>query len=198
MHRRLSIITVALVLALAAATACGPELSPEEEIADNRSHYSAEINGIAVQSTPMEPAVGETGEGEQAEGAGEAAPAEEAEGETAGAEASDPMEGEQAASPEVRQDVILDILVSKEGRGESLDHLTVDIEQVDENKNVKETWRAYLDVSDVHRGPGTQITHRLEDVDYEEGDGFFAEVRHPVPPEERTEYRELQEHGSDG
>ena len=195
MHRRFSIILASLVLVLAAATACGPELSPEEEIAEARSHYSAEINGMAVQSTPMEPAAG-AGMAQEGEGAEEgAAGAQEAAG---AAEDEGAEEMEMAAEPEVRQDVILDILVSKEGRGEPLDRLTVDIEQVDESQQVKETWKAYLDVSDVHRGPGTQITHRLENVDYQEGDGFFAEVRHPVPAEERGAYREFREQGSDG
>ncbi len=41
----------------------------------------------------------------------------------------------------------------------------------------------------------TQYTHVLEDVPYEEGDGFFAEIRHPVPAEERHLYREFSTAG---
>ena len=54
-----------------------------------------------------------------------------------------------------------------------------------------ETWRLSFDTSTVKKANVTQYTHVLEDVLYEEGDGFFAEVRHPVPVEERSEYREF-------
>jgi len=37
----------------------------------------------------------------------------------------------------------------------------------------------------------TQFTHILEDVSYEEGDGFFAEVRQGIPEEEWSEYKEF-------
>ena len=186
MHRRISITLTSIVLLLVAVVACGPELSPEEQVAELRSQYTAEINGMAIQTTPEEAAAGEEAEGEEA-AEGEAAPDEAAEGE--GEEAGP----EGVEEVEAQQDVILDILVTKEGRGESLSLLTVDVEQVDAEENVKQTWKVYLDVSEVLRGPGTQITHRLE-----EGDGFFAQVRHPVPPEERSDYREFQEHGSEG
>lgn len=44
----------------------------------------------------------------------------------------------------------------------------------------------------------TQFTHILEDMAYEEGDGFFAEIRNPIPVEERSEYREFAKISGDG
>jgi hypothetical protein len=116
--------------------------------------------------------------------AGEAGTAGDSLGETAEAEA--PVE------VPLRQDVILDILVSREGH-EALPGITVDVTQADSRDNEKASWKVYLDTSDLSRGPGVQMVHRLEDVDFEEGDGFFVEVRHPIPAAERGEYRELRE-----
>lgn len=172
------------LLALCLVVACGgaPE-DPAEQISEIRSRYSADLNGIAVHQVPVADPEGTAAEGEGVEvpeaGAGE-------EGE----------EGVAAADGEVpvRQDVILDILVSRQSR-EALPGITVDIEHVGPKpeRAVKETYRAYLDTSGVHRGVAAQLVHRLEDVEYVEGDGFHVEVRHPVPPEERHQYREFQE-----
>lgn len=173
----LSTICVAALLAVGCASE--PE-DPAEQVSEIRSGYSAELNSFVVHQVPqpeMEP------------------PAEEGD-EAAEAEGGDGGEEAAAAEPAeipVRQDVLLDVLVAQEGR-ESLPGLTVDVIQADAQGNEKATWKVYLDVSDVHRGPGTQISHRLEDVDFEDGDGFHVEVRHPVPPGERGEYREFQEH----
>lgn len=185
--------TLTALLALGLVAACGgaPE-DPAAQVDEIRSGYTAALNTFAVHQVPE--AAGETA-GEAPEAA-EDAP--EAADDAAAVDA--PEEGEEAmAVPEevpVRQDVILDILLSREGR-ESLPGITVDIEHVGPKPEmeVKETYRAWLDTSDVHRGAGTQVVHRLEDVDYVEGDGFHVEVRHPIPPGERGEYREFQEAG---
>lgn len=193
MQRRTSIPTAstALVLLLALlAGGCAQPMSPEEEVAELRSKYSAELNGFVVQQQPMEPAE-DAAEGE--EGVEEDQTPGEAEEGEAGAEAD-----EIPAEPvPTTQDVILDILVSTSSR-DTLSGLTVDVTQVDGQGELKETWRVYLDTSAVHRGPGTQISHTLADVSYEEGDGFNVEVRHPVPPEDRGDYREFQEPGFEG
>lgn len=172
----LALFTICVAGLLAVGCASEPE-DPAEQVSEIRSDYSAELNSFVVHQVPQ-PAM--------------EAPAEEG-GETA--EAGDGAEeaaAEEPAEVPLRQDVLLDVLVALEGR-DSLPGLTVDVTQVDAQENEKATWRVYLDVSDVHRGPGTQISHRLEDVDFEEGDGFHVAVRHPVPPEERGEYREFQE-----
>lgn len=179
MVRRINYLVLSMTLVLLVAGACGPPKSPEEKVAEMRAKYDAMLNGFVVEQAPVEePMAAEMSE-EMATEAAEPAMADE---------------GEAMAEAEpvpLLQDVILDILVSTTSR-ETLSGLTVDITQVDGNQDVKQTWRVYLDTSAVHRGPGTQITHRLEGVDYQEGDGFNVEVRHPVPPEERGDYQELQ------
>lgn len=182
-----TVLPVLLVLCLVAACGGAPE-TPAERVDEIRSRYSADLNGFAVHQVPVE------GEETMPEGPGDGAVEEGAEAEEAveaGAE-SEPA----AEEVPVRQDVILDILLSRESR-EPLPGITVDIEHVgpEPERAVKESYRAYLDASGVHRGAGTQVVHRLEDVDYVEGDGFHVEVRHPVPPGERGEYREFQEAG---
>lgn len=181
MVRRISYLALSMILVLLVAGACGPPQSPEERVAELRSQYDAVLNGFVVNQQPVEEAMAEEMPMEM-EGEEAAEPAMAEEGEEMMAEA-EPMP--------LLQEVLLDILVSTTSR-DTLPGLTVDITQVDADENVKQTWRVYLDTSTVHRGPGTQITHRLEGVEYQEGDGFNVEVRHPVPPAERGEYQEFQ------
>lgn len=192
MYRRINSLVLTAVALLLVAVACGPPPSPEEQVSELRSRYTAELNGFVIHQEPAagEEMAGETAEGE---GAGDETAADEqmAEGEEA-----EGAEGGEAAGT-VRKDALLDILMSTESR-ETLPGITVDVTQVDADGNQKGSWRVYLDTADVQRGPGTQITHRLEDVDYVEGDGFHVEVRHPVPAEERGEYREFQEYDPSG
>ncbi|HUP42372.1 MAG TPA: hypothetical protein VM599_04110 [Thermoanaerobaculia bacterium] len=170
-------ILIPLLLALAACA--GEPEDPAERVAEARAGYTARLNSYAVDQVPLDPAPAPT-----VGPPGEAGTAGEPLGETAEAEA--PVE------VPLRQDVILDILVSREGH-EALPGITVDVTQADSRDNEKASWKVYLDTSDLFRGPGVQMVHRLEDVVYEEGDGFFVEVRHPIPAAERGEYRELRE-----
>jgi hypothetical protein len=173
----LALTTLCLAAVLGLACASEPE-DPAERVSEIRSRYSARLNGLVVHQVPEEPAE----------------PPVEVPGEAAEPVADDQAEGVEVLPPvPVAQAVTLDILVSKDGR-DTLPSLTLDITQVDAQEQAKASWKAYLDVADVQRGPGTQISYRLEEVEYEEGDGFHVEVRHPVPAAERGEYREFQEH----
>lgn len=178
MPRKSIFAVISLCLAALVTFACASEPEdPAERISEIRSGYSAELNGFVVHQVP------EAGDGAPVEeGDGSAEPGEE--GEEAGAE--------EPAEVPVRQDVILDILVSRDSR-ETLPGLTLDVTQADAQENEKASWKVYLDVSDVLRGPGTQISYRLEDVEVADDDFFHVEVRHPVPAAERGEYREFQE-----
>lgn len=180
MPRKSILALTALCLAvpvLGLACASEPE-DPAEQVSEIRSRYSAQLNGFVVHQVPETPAE----------------PPVEVPGESAEPVADDRAEGVEVLEPvPVAQAVTLDILVSREGR-ESLPGLTLDVTHVDAREEEKASWKVYLDVADVHRGPGTQIAYRLEDVEYEEGDGFHVEVRHPVPAAERGEYREFQEY----
>lgn len=182
MYRMLRMLLLIALLGVV-MVACA-EKSPEEKVADMRARYTATVNegGMMVKQVPL---IDETME-EGMEGMEEVTAGEEAAGDEGEA-----MEGEEAMEEvPVRTEVTLDILVRNENR-ENLDQLTLDITQRDGAGNTKETYRVTIDASDIGPGPGTQVAQVLEDVDYEEGDAFAVEVRHPVPPEQRGEYPEF-------
>lgn len=182
--RKLVLALLVLCLTAAFAAACGAPKDPAERVDEIRSGYTAVLNSFIVEQTPL---TGDSEDMTAGEGAG-AMQEEAAEGSEGGEEMAP-----QAAAP-LRQDAVLDILMSRKSR-ESLPGITVDVEQVgpEPERPVKRTYRVYLDTSEVGQGGGTQISHRLEGVDYAQGDGFHVEVRYPIPPGERGEYREFQE-----
>ena len=164
-----SIGCVALV-ACGLSIACTPK-SPQDKIADIRALYSAELNGFIVEEEPIvvpEAEVEEVGEAEVVEEALVVEPIP------------------------VRQLIRLDLLI-KHDSYELLPGVTVDISMVNSAKQEKGHWKVWFDTSEVHKANVTQFTHILEDMAYEEGDGFFAEIRNPIPVEERSEYREFSE-----
>lgn len=190
----LFVLCVTAVLTIACGG--GPK-DPAERIDQIRSGYEASLNGFVVEQVPQtgEPDVVSMDMGAEDEAAqGETAGAAEGE-----AGAGDEMAGEagtEGSEVSTRQDAVLDILLSLHRR-DTLPGITVDIEQVgpEPEHAVKATYHAYLDTSDIQQGGGTQVSYRLENVDYQEGDGFHVEVRYPIPPGERGEYREFQEAG---
>jgi len=140
-----------------------------------RTRYSAEIHGFFAK--PMvEPEVPASVEGDDADESMQP----DAELLAAMAEASAP-------SGPVASRVTLDFVVRNDG-DETLPGITVDI-TMGNAVGEKAQWTAWIDASSVGRA-GTQMTHELENVEYEEGDGFHVEVRHPIPEGERTTYRE--------
>ncbi len=166
-----------VVVPLAAAialSACVPR-SPEEKVAWLRSLYKARVNGFIVQEEPWEEA--------------ELAPEE-----ALGALEGEAVEGEEGEEPveatPVEQKIMLDILIQHDSP-EKLPGITVDISMVDASEQEKGHWRVWFDTSKIAKANPTQFTHILQGVTYQEGDGFSAEVRHPVPVEERSEYREF-------
>jgi hypothetical protein len=95
-----------------------------------------------------------------------------------------------SAQPAVSTDVVLDMLISTTSQ-EYLPGITIDLQHVDAERKEKDRRTLWVDTSGLIRGGGAQVTHVLENVDYETGDGFFVEVRTPVPPEDRASYREF-------
>jgi len=184
-------------VAVALALSCA-QPSPEERVAEMRGNYDAELQNFVVREVPMpgaEPPAGETA----------AAPPEPAAAEPA--EAGE--EGIEETVP-VQQNIVLDILIRNQNKDANLPGLTLEVAQVgaggpgpdepltwDEllaSPHRKASWRIYVDTSTIGRGPGTSVTHTLEDVEgYEPGDGFVVTVRDAVPPGERGEYREFAE-----
>jgi hypothetical protein len=153
------------------------EKSPEEKVAELRSYYTAELNSFIVDEKPMIPEMPELPAEE-----GEEPVVEEAEPEV---ESAEPM-----AETEVSQKIQLDILI-KHRSDERLPGITVDIGMLTPDEVEKGHWRVWFDTSDIVEATVTPFTHILEDVGYEEGDMFFAEIRHPVPVEEQGDYREF-------
>jgi hypothetical protein len=173
--RRFPIVGAVVLLFGLVVAACGPS-SPAEKIAQTRSFYSARLNGFVVEEEPIvEEEVYEIGD-----------LAEEAE-----LEEAVEMEGSADFEPvAVSQRVLLDILIQHDSN-EKLPGITVDISMADAGGKEKGHWRVWFDTADIEKANVTQFTHILEDVSYEEGDGFFVEVRHPVPEGERGEYKEF-------
>ncbi len=165
------------LLGVIAVTGCGPK-SPEDKVAQLRSFYSARLNGFILEEEPL---VTEVPELEAVEIIGD-------EAEIDGVDpAAEPLE---MAEVEMEEKVRLDILIQHRS-AEILPGITVEVSMVDSAENEKGHWRVWFDTSNVTKATVTQFTHILEEVGYEEGDGFFVEVRHPIPVEERGEYREF-------
>ena len=170
---------VCTLLIASTIVGCAPK-SPEEQVAQIRSLYSARLNGFILEEEPVVTEVPELEAVEIVEG--EEPPAEEA------VEAA----VEPIIETEVNQRVRLDILIQHRS-DERLPGVTVDISMVDANQTEKGHWRVWFDTAEVTKATVTQFTHILEDVGYEEGDGFYVEIRQPIPAEERSEYREFSD-----
>ncbi|MGB3564865.1 MAG: hypothetical protein WBC09_17575, partial [Thermoanaerobaculia bacterium] len=171
-------LLVAAVLA-GGLVACSPK-SPEEKVAQVRSLYKATLNGFIVRE---EPVGGVEGVVETEISAEE--PAEEMIEEVTEEEALESFE-----PVPVVQEVMMDILIQHDS-AEMLPGLTVDISMVDAQGNDKGHWRVWFDTADIPKATPTQFTHVLEDIGYVEGDGFFAEVRQPIPASEYGDYKEF-------
>jgi hypothetical protein len=156
--------------------------TPLEQLEATRAEYKANLNSFFVRETPLEvePAPTVEGEGEADEpvaGSEDAADAAEGEGEMAMAE------------PEVRLDAMLDVIVQHDSRN-PLDGITLDITMVDANQQELASWRRWVDTAGLPKANQRPVSLVLEDVDYEEGYGFFVEIRAFVAESERGEYRE--------
>ncbi len=92
--------------------------------------------------------------------------------------------------PGAPQQYLLDVLVTWQGGEEALAGLTLDVSMADAAGKEKVERRAWVDVAGVGRG-GTQVAVTLTDLPWQPGDGFFVEVRTPIPVAERGAYREF-------
>jgi hypothetical protein len=192
---------VAALAAAAILAGCAAQ-SPEDRVTALRAEYEASLNSFQVIERPVAPppatapveeaAAGPpgaepvAGEDEPTPPVGDAAPA--------GEEEAAPSEPAPAAQ-DVRQDVLLDIVIRNRSSDDRLPGLTLDVEQVDPQGEPKTSYRIWVDTSNIAPGAEGAVSHRLEDVGYVEGDGFNVEVRQAIPPEQRGEYRELSEAG---
>jgi hypothetical protein len=194
-HRTIPAHLAAAALLLAATlAACAPE-SPEDRVTALRADYEAKLNSFQVVEQPVAPMPATAPVEEAAAGPPGAEPVI---GEdvlpSADPDAAEPEPEVAAAGPDVRQDVILDIVVFNRSV-ERLPGLTLDVEQADAQGEAKTSYRIYVDTSNIAPRSQGAISHRLEDVDFTPGDGFHLEVRQAILPEQREEYRELSEAG---
>ena len=166
-------VALALIVAVALlASACGGGGG----VAETRAGYIAQIQSFAVQA----PA------GDEAMAADDASADTEADVEGEG-------EGDMPAEPAL-VNVMLDILVHNEGSG-TLEGITVDLTIADPDGMEKERRLLWIETAGLIKGSQSQVVHELSDVAYTEGDGFHVEVRHPIPMEERGDYREFDAEG---
>ncbi len=145
--------------------ACAPPLTPEEEVSNLRMQYEAELKSFTVTQEPQTADVSE-GEDEETD------------------------DGVEAPAPTVRSDALLDILVSTTAT-ERLPGITVEVQQVDAAGKEKATGLLWVDTSTLGRGNGVQVTHVLEDITYDAGDGFWVGVRSSIPASEYGKYKEF-------
>ena len=143
--------------------------------------------GAMAEDAAAEDAAAEDAAAEDA--AAEGAMAEGAMAEGAAAEGEEVAEGEIPAEPEM-VNVLLDILIHNEGAG-TLDGVTLDLTIAGSDGTEKEHRLLWVETAGLTKGSQSQVAYELEDVAYEEGDGFHVEVRYPIPMEERGDYREF-------
>jgi hypothetical protein len=163
---------------------CTPA-TPEERVAQLRSKFEARVNGFYVESVPRAQETALEGEAEVEVAATETKDAAEA-----GASAE--VDGDEGGVEDVPmiQNAHLDLIVQHDN-DEMLPGITVEITMVDANQAEKDSWRFWVDTSTLRKANQLQLVHTLEDIPYVEGDGFAAEVRKPIPPEEYGEYQEF-------
>ncbi len=89
-----------------------------------------------------------------------------------------------------KQEIVLDVLVQFDGQ-EALDGVTVDLSVADAAGREKAVRHLWVDTRGLGKGPGKQVTLTLTDLPYQAGDGFFVEVRAPIPAAERGDYMEF-------
>ena len=95
-------------------------------------------------------------------------------------------EAEAGAQPKI----VLDLLIEHDDTGDPLPGITLDVSMADSSGTEKARRRIWVDTSRVGPG-GAQTSMELDDLPYQPGDGFFAEVRSPVPAGDRGDYREF-------
>ena len=149
-------------------------------VAETRAGFIAQLQSFTVQA----PAADEAMASEDADAEVEV----EADADAA-ADADADAEGDMPAEPAMVS-VMLDILVHNEGAG-TLDGITVDLTIADPDGAEKERRLLWIETAGLTKGSQTQVVYDLNDVAYTEGDGFHVEVRHPIPMEERGDYREF-------
>ena len=174
-HGRQDVVLAFIAAIALLALACGDGGG----VAEARAGFIAQIQSFTVQAPAAD-------EGAAAD---EAMATDEAEGGMP-AEGDMPAEEGMPAEEPALATVMLDILVHNEGSG-LLEGITVDLTIADPDGAEKERRLLWIETAGLIKGSQSQVVHELHDIAYNEGDGFHVEVRHPIPMEERGDYREF-------
>ncbi len=167
----IAVVSAALLLLLS-ATAC-KQLTPEEEIIQARSKYEATLNSFIVMQVPL------LVEAEDLTGADE------------GDQTTEPAATEEVEDVPLRQDILVDLTIRHES-DLKMDGITVDLFMADADENEVANWKVWFDTSEVAGDtPGVQFAHTLEDVDYQPGYGFSADMRSSVSAADQADYQEF-------
>lgn len=185
--RALPILLPALALLpiLASLVACHRD--PQEKILALRSRYTVETRGWQIREANPLAAAG---------GAGTALSerAEETDAMSAAIDGEDPaetpVEPSAPAGPR-RVEVAFEVNVTRRG-AESLPGITLDVVQSDAFRQVKKVYRHYLELPEAAGGEGRNLAFAVLADGFVDGDVFALALREEVPPEERSEYRELR------
>ena len=187
---------------LALALAACPKKLPEMQVLEARSKYILELAGFLINELEQQANASPTG----AEAAGEetaiaaasmmaesavAAEAAAAEEEAAEGENLDEETMEPAGPRSV--EVLFDLLVRFEGKGEALPGITVEVVQNDPFQKEKGRHLTWIETPGLRKGEQRQVSVALEVDNYADGDQFSVEWNPVVPPEKRGEYSEFAE-----
>ena len=181
---RIGRISLVFIAICAVSLGACSSSTPLEKLEATRAEYKATLNSFFVKETPLESAPLAAVEGE-VETADQAAGSEGSEGETEGEEEMAMVE------PEVRLDAMLDVIVQHDSRN-PLPGITIDVTMVDAAQQELGRWTRWVDTTGLPKANQRPVSLELEDVAYEEGFGFFVEVRSPIAESERGEYREYE------
>jgi len=185
------LVAAGLLVAMMGTVGCTPS-DPIKRIAQSRQDYTVVLNNFLIREpSAAEPEPMMEGEETAGEMDTEAAPADDEAVEGEGMETSG-FEPE-PVGPQPKN-IFFDLLVGFDG-SHPLTGLTVEISQVDPFQQERATYRHYLDLSSLQSG-SIQTDFVLENVMFEDGDGFSVDLRPVVPEAERGEYQEFAAAGS--
>lgn len=193
MRRLSSLVLVALLVVLMLPLiACGPS-TPEGKVAKARASYTVEINSWNPKKEEPPMADPEVVAGEAMPGEAEAvAIAEEAaavvEGEAG--EVEEEMAEEIIAGPQTTN-ILFDLVIYFRG-DKSLPGITIDITHASAGQEEKSTYRHYVETSGIINGETRQHAFLMEDVPFEDGDVFSANIVSGIP-QDLSLYREFSE-----
>lgn len=189
--RRLSsvVLAVLLIVLMLPLTACGPN-TPEGKIAKARAGYTVEINSWnpkKEEPPPMEAP-------EAMEGGAEASAITTAEvaveAAEAGEEVAEEMAEEVVAGPQTKS-ILFDLVIYFRG-DKSLPGITIDITHANAGQEEKATYPYYVETPGIINGDTRQHSFVMEDLPFEDGDVFSANVVAGVP-QDLSRYREFSE-----